>query len=384
MASKKASAMAKKKAAAVSAATPQKKIGFSIGGVSEKQLTQFTVQLSTLQDAGLPIVSCLKILEGQLAKGYFKNVLLGVTDDVESGASLSEALAKHPRVFDTLYVNMVRAGEAGGVLDVILARLAAFKEKAEKLKRRVKGAATYPVAVLIVIVLILLFIMTNVVPKFEEVFSGLPGGEEGLPGITKVMMGISQWLVQWWWAFILTVILLFWAIPKLVSLSAAGRYFLDEMKLRMPPVGELYRKVLVARFTRTFGTLVSSGVPILEALDIVRGAAGNAVMAKVIGEVRDAIREGESIADPLSNQKVRIFDDLVVNMIDVGEKTGELDKMLIKIADNYDEEVDVAVGGLTSLLEPMLIVVMGGAVFVIVLALFLPLLKIIDTLTGGG
>ncbi|MHC4224292.1 MAG: type II secretion system F family protein, partial [Planctomycetota bacterium] len=323
-------------------------------------------------------------LEGQLAKGYFKNVLLGVTDDVESGASLSEALAKHPRVFDTLYVNMVRAGEAGGVLDVILARLAAFKEKAEKLKRRVKGAATYPVAVLIVIVLILLFIMTNVVPKFEEVFSGLPGGEEGLPGITKVMMGISQWLVQWWWAFILTVILLFWAIPKLVSLSAAGRYFLDEMKLRMPPVGELYRKVLVARFTRTFGTLVSSGVPILEALDIVRGAAGNAVMAKVIGEVRDAIREGESIADPLSNQKVRIFDDLVVNMIDVGEKTGELDKMLIKIADNYDEEVDVAVGGLTSLLEPMLIVAMGGAVFVIVLALFLPLLKIIDTLTGGG
>jgi type IV pilus assembly protein PilC len=241
----------------------------------------------------------------------------------------------------------------------------------------------YPIAVMAVIVLILLFIMTSVVPKFEEVFAGLPGGKGGLPGITKVMMSISQWLVAWWWAFILGFMMAFWGIPRLIALSAGGRYLMDELRLRAPLVGGLYKKILVARFTRTFGTLISSGVPILEGLDIVRGAAGNAVMARVIGEVHDAIREGESNAEPLGNQKIKIFDDLVVNMIDVGEKTGELDKMLIKVADNYDEEVDVAVGSLTSLLEPLLIVVMGGAVFVIVLALFLPLLSIIDQLTGG-
>jgi type IV pilus assembly protein PilC len=376
--------MASKKTPAVPGGSPAKKGGGLMSGVSEKQLTQFTVQLSTLQDAGLPIVSCLKILEGQLPKGGFKNTLIAVTDDVESGASLSEALAKHPRTFDGLYTNMVRAGEAGGVLDVILSRLASFKEKSEKLRRRVKGAAMYPIAVLVVIVLILLFIMTSVVPKFEEVFKGLPGGEEGLPGITQVMMGISKWLVQWWWAFLLGLFALIKGIPWLLGLSTGGRYFKDELKLRMVLVGPLYKKILVARFTRTFGTLISSGVPILEALDIVRHAAGNAVMERVIGEVHDAIREGESIAEPLGNQKVRIFDDLVINMIDVGEKTGELDKMLIKVADNFDEEVDVAVGSLTSLLEPLLIVVMGGAVFAIVLALFLPLLSIIDQLTGGG
>jgi type IV pilus assembly protein PilC len=197
------------------------------------------------------------------------------------------------------------------------------------------------------------------------------------------MMNLSAWLVEWWWAFILGVFMLLWGLPRLIGMTAGGRYFMDSVKLRAPIIGGLYRKVLVARFTRTFGTLISSGVPILEALDIVRGAAGNAVMEKVIGEVHDAIREGESIAEPLGNQKIRIFDDLVINMIDVGEKTGELDKMLIKVADNYDDEVDVAVASLTSLLEPLLIVAMGGAVFAIVLALFLPLLKIIDQLTAG-
>jgi len=374
--------MASKKGSAVSTATAPKVAG-GFGGVSEKHLTQFTTQLSTLQDAGLPIVSCLKILEGQLPKGYFKNVLVAVTDDVESGSSLSEALAKNPRAFDGLYVNMVRAGEAGGVLDVILARLAAFKEKSERLKRQVKGAAIYPIAVLVVIVLILLFIMTKVVPKFEEVFKGLPGGAEGLPAITKFMMSMSKWLVNWWWAFLLGLFGVIWGLPRLVGITPGGRYFKDSLKLKMPIAGNIYKKVLVARFTRTFGTLISSGVPILEALEIVKGAAGNAVMERVIGEVHDAIREGESIAEPLGNQKIAIFDDLVVNMIDVGEKTGELDKMLIKVADNFDDEVDIAVSSLTSLLEPLLIVVMGGAVFAIVLALFLPLLKIIDTLTQG-
>jgi type IV pilus assembly protein PilC len=197
------------------------------------------------------------------------------------------------------------------------------------------------------------------------------------------MMSLSKWLVSWWWAFLLGLFGVVWGLPRLIGMTPGGRYFMDSTKLKIPIAGKIYKKVLVARFTRTFGTLISSGVPILEALEIVKGAAGNAVMERVIGEVHDAIREGESIAEPLGNQKVRIFDDLVINMIDVGEKTGELDKMLIKVADNYDDEVDVAVSSLTSLLEPMLIVVMGGAVFVIVLALFLPLLKIIDSLTQG-
>ena len=374
--------MATKMTPATAAAKPGK--GFGFGGVSDKQLTQFTGQLSTLQDAGLPIVSCLRILEGQLPKGRFKNVLVSVTDDVESGASLSEALAKHPRIFDTLYVNMVRAGEAGGVLDVILARLAAFKEKSERLKRKIKGAAMYPVAVLVVIVLILVFVLTNVVPKFTKVFSTLPGGEEQLPGITKALQSVSNWLVRWWHVAFVTAFLIFWGLPKLIGMYPKGRYFLDKIKLKLPVVGNLQRKIAVARFARTFGTLISSGVPILEALEIIKGAVGNSVVEGVIANIYDAIREGESIAEPMGQQPVMIFDDLVINMVDVGEKTGELDKMLLKVADNYDEEVDVAVGSLTALLEPLLIVVMGGAVFLIVLALFLPLMKIIDAVTSGG
>ncbi|MFQ5843452.1 MAG: type II secretion system F family protein [Planctomycetota bacterium] len=375
--------MATKMTPAATAGKPAKASGTGYGRVSDKQLTQFTSQLSTLQDAGLPIVSCLKILEGQLPKGRFKNVLVGVTDDVESGASLSEGLAKHPRVFDGLYVNMVRAGEAGGVLDVILARLAAFKEKSERLRRKIKGAAMYPIAVLIVILLILIFVLTTVVPKFEAVFSTLPGGTEALPQITKVLQSISQWLVDWWHVFLVSLFLLIWGLPRAIAASAGGRYFLDKLRLTLPVVGNLNRKIAVARFARTFGTLISSGVPILEALDIVKGAVGNSVVERTIAQVHDAIREGESIAEPLGQQPVAIFDDLVINMIDVGEKTGELDKMLLKVADNYDEEVDVAVGSLTALLEPMLIVVMGGAVFLIVLALFLPLLKLIEQLGTG-
>ena len=374
--------MATKMTPATAAAKPSK--GFGFGRVSDKLLTQFTSQLSTLQDAGLPIVSCLRILEGQLPKGRFKNVLVAVTEDVESGSSLSEALAKHPRDFDVLYVNMVRAGEAGGVLDVILARLAAFKEKSERLKRKIKGAAMYPIAVLIVIVVILVFVLTNVVPKFTKVFSTLPGGVEQLPKITKVLQSVSTWLVNWWHVAAVSAFLVVWGLPKLIGMYPKGRYFLDKVKLKLPVVGNLQRKIAVARFARTFGTLISSGVPILEALEIIKGAVGNSVVEGVISNIYDAIREGESIAEPMGQQPVMIFDDLVINMVDVGEKTGELDKMLLKVADNYDEEVDVAVGSLTALLEPLLIVVMGGAVFLIVLALFLPLMKIIDAVTGGG
>ncbi len=343
--------------------------------VSQKALTEFTTQLSTLQDAGLPIVRSLKILEGQMDKGPFKGVLADVTEDVESGSPLSEALAKHPTVFDHLYSNMVKAGEAGGVLDVILNRLAGFMEKAERLKRRIKGAMIYPIVVFTVVLAILLLIMIFVVPKFEEVFKQLPGGGE-LPALTQGLQAFSKFLVEYWWA---VFVIIFGVVMgfKIIARSGPGRRFFDRVKLNMPGMGPLVRKTVVARFTRTFGTLVASGVPILEALDICRDTAGNVVMEKALDGVRESISEGGSIAEPLGESG--IFDDIVVNMIDVGEETGELDKMLIRIADNYDEEVDVAVGSITSIIEPMLIIFLDGAVFLIVLGLFLPLLKIIET-----
>jgi type IV pilus assembly protein PilC len=325
-------------------------------------------------------VRSLKILEGQMERGPFKMVVADVTEDVESGSPLSDALAKHPRVFDHLYSNMVKAGETGGVLDVILSRLASFMEKAQRLKRRIKGAMIYPTVVFTVVLAILLLIMIFVVPKFEEVFKALPGGGE-LPALTQALQGFSRFLVQNWWAVIL-ILLFFTFGTRLIGRSRAGRRFFDRMKLSMPIVGPLVQKVVVARFSRTFGTLIASGVPILEALDICRDTAGNHVMEVALGKVRDSISEGGSIAEPLGESG--IFDDIVVNMIDVGEETGELDKMLIRVADNYDEEVDVAVGSITSIIEPLLIIFLGSAVFLIVLGLFLPLLRLIETIDSVG
>jgi type IV pilus assembly protein PilC len=344
------------------------------GRVSPKHLVQFTSQLSTLQDAGLPIVRSLKILEGQLDRGAFKSVLVEVTEDVEAGTPLSDALAKHPKAFDGLYTNMVRAGEAGGVLDVILARLAGFMEKASRLKRRVKGAMIYPAVVMTVTFVILMLIMIFVVPRFEQVFQSLPGVGT-LPGITRFLQRVSRFLVEWWWAVILAVVLVVLGL-KALARTAGGRRFMDRLKLRLPIAGKIVKKVLVARFTRTLGTLIASGVPILDALTICKNTAGNVVLEQALDKVHESVREGESIAEPLGESG--IFDDIVVNMIDVGEETGELDKMLIRIADNYDEEVDVQVASLVSILEPLIIVFMGGAVFVIVLGLFLPLMKLIQ------
>jgi type IV pilus assembly protein PilC len=354
--------------------------------VSEKSLTMFTSQLAILQDAGLPIVRCMKILEGQMKPGYFKWVLGSVTEEVESGSSLSEAMSKHPGVFDDLYVNMVKAGEAGGVLDTILTRLAEFKEKALRLKKRIISASIYPVIVLIVATLILLGIMVFVVPKFESVFRDIEAGE--LPGVTKMMQSISKFLVGEDGLFpfagivyiILFIVLIIVGI-KLIRLTRGGRRFFDRMKLRTPLLGNLRRKSIVARFARTFGTLIQSGVPILESLNIVRDSIDNVVLRDAVTRVHDAIREGENIAEPLGESG--IFDDVVVNMIDVGEETGELDKMLLKVADTYDDEVDVAVAGLVSVLEPMLIVFMGAAVGLIVVSLFLPLIKIVESLGGA-
>ena len=350
------------------------------GRASIKALTTFTSQLSTLQDAGLPIVRSLKILEGQMERGPFKSTLVEVTEDVESGSPLSDALAKHPLVFDGLYTNMVKAGEAGGVLDVILSRLAGFMEKAAKLRKRVKGAMIYPAVVMFVTVSILLLIMIFVVPKFEAVFRQIPGLGE-LPAITRGLQAISRFLVESWYICLAIIVIIVVAM-KAIRRSEGGKRFFDRLRLRLPIVGKLTRKIIVARFARTLGTLIASGVPILEALAICKNTAGNVVLETALEKVHESVREGESIAEPLG--QCGIFDDIVVNMIDVGEETGELDKMLIKVADNYDEEVDVEVASLVSVIEPLLILFMGGAVFLIVLGLFLPLMKLIQGVGQGG
>ena len=350
--------------------------------VDEAELTRFTTQLSVLQDAGLPIVRCLRILEGQMRPGVFKRTLVTVTEDVEAGSPLSESLGKHPAVFDSLYTNMVRAGEAGGVLDTILLRLAEFKEKSVRLRNRVKSAMIYPVVVLSLAGLILGGIIMFVIPKFEEIFKEIGTKGLQLPGLTVFMQDFSRWLTKGYgWAYLIGAAVLFFIGYRVVGNTAGGRRLFDRMKLRAPVFGNIMRKTLVARFSRTFGTLISSGVPILEALNIVRGAIDNVIVQSAIDKVRESIREGEGIAQPLGSSG--IFDDIVVNMVDVGEETGELDKMLIKVADNYDEEVDNAVNGLVSILQPLLILFLGGAVFVIVLSVFLPMLSLINTLGGG-
>ena len=314
-----------------------------------------------------------------MERGPFKSTLVEVTEDVESGSPLSDALAKHPQSFDGLYTNMVKAGEAGGVLDVILSRLAGFMEKADRLRKKVKGAMIYPAVVLFVTVSILLLIMIFVVPKFEEVFKQIPGLGE-LPQITQVLQAISKFLVERWYVVfggIALLVILF----NVYKRSKGGRRVLDRVRLRLPIVGRLTRKIVVARFSRTLGTLIASGVPILEALTICKNTAGNVVLEEALEKVHASVREGESIAEPLG--ECGIFDDIVVNMIDVGEETGELDKMLIKVADNYDEEVDVEVDSLVKIIEPILILFMGGAVFIIVLGLFLPLMKLIQGVGQG-
>jgi type IV pilus assembly protein PilC len=354
----------------------KKKKSFTIGKISSKQLCTFTRQLSTLQDAGLPILRSLKILEGQCKPGILKNALGDVVEDIESGSTLSEALAKHPKAFDRLYCNMVKAGEAGGALEAILQRLADFKEKAQTLKRRVKGAMVYPIVVILVAVIIVGFIMYFIIPKFEAIFADF--GVD-LPVMTVYLIKASHLVVEYFWAVPL-VPFTFWVLIKLIYRNKTGAYILDRIKLMIPVMGQIVEKSTVARTTRTLGTLVQSGVPILEALNIVRDTAGNAVFEHAFTRIYDSIREGETIAQPL--REARIVDDIVVNMIDVGEETGELDVMLMKIADNYDEEVEVLVESLVSLLEPIMIVVLGGIIGFIVIALFLPLIQLISKLSG--
>jgi len=361
----------------LSAGPQKRKKSFAVGGVSTKQLTTFTRQLSTLQDAGLPVVRSVRILEGQLKPGTLKNALIDVADDVESGSTFSEALAKHPRVFDKLYVNMVRAGEAGGALDTILQRLADFREKAQRLKKQIIAALVYPTAVITIAGGILAGILVFIVPKFKEIFLEF---DMELPAITSLLLKISDALAtRFYWApiFVIGFIILY----RAVRASDSGRFVIDKGKMKLPIFGMIISKSSISRFARTLGTLVAAGVPILEALTIVRETAGNEVVARAIGDIHDSIREGESIAEPLAQSKV--CDDMVVNMVAVGEETGDLDKMLMKVADTYDDDVDTLVSSLMSLLEPMIIIFLGVAVGFIVIALFMPLISLMSNLSGG-
>ncbi|MCW8132810.1 MAG: type II secretion system F family protein [Planctomycetota bacterium] len=368
-----------KGAAAVPTAVPRRRSGVSLGfRVSAKLLTQFTRQFATLMDAGLPIVRTLEILSRQLKPGLLRDALVEIREDVEGGSALSEAFGKHPRVFDKLYVNMIKAGEAGGILPEILNKLAEYLEKSQRLKQKIVGALVYPVAVTTIAGGILAMIMIFIIPQFERMFVEM--GMPSMPVPTQILLAIANTVGTFWFVLIFAP-LFAWGLLGYVGKTARGRFAIDLVKLKVPVFGAIISKSAVSRFCRTLGTLLQSGVPILGALAIVKNATGNAVVAAAVESVHHSIREGDTIAEPLKHSGV--FDELVVNMIAVGEETGELDKMLIKVADTYDAEIDTLVGALMSLLEPFLIIGMGGAVGFIVISLFLPLIAIMGQLSGG-
>jgi len=366
--------IAKGGGAAAPTAVARKRGGISLSfGVSSKLLCQFTRQFATLMDAGLPIVRTLEILNAQLKPGLLKDASGEVKEDVEGGSALSEALAKHPRVFDKLYVNMIKAGEAGGILAEILSKLAEYMEKSHKLKQKIIGALVYPIAVVSIAGGILALIMIFIIPKFEQMFREMELGT--LPLLTEILLGVANTIKDFWFLLILMPFFI-WGLVHFLGKTPKGRYTIDLIKLKFPIFGIIISKSCISRFCRTLGTLLQSGVPILNALAIIKNAAGNAVVAAAIDNVHNSIREGDTIAEPLKHSGV--FDDMVVNMIAVGEETGELDKMLIKVADTYDGEVDTLVGALMSLLEPVLIIGMGGTVGFIVISLFMPLIAIME------
>ena len=348
----------------------------TVGNVPVKLLTQFTRQLSTLVDAGLPILRSLRILEQQQKPGMLRVAIRLVAEAVEGGSTLSEAMEQHPKAFNLLYTNMVRAGELGGVLDLILQRLAEFMEKSQALRRKVVGAMIYPTAVITFALGIVTLLLIFVVPKFQMIFADL--GEE-LPAPTKMLLAMSSWMTGSGWIVMLGLPVGGYFLLKLLKSSDGGRYALDKFKLCIPIVGGIFSKTAVARFSRTLGTLLSAGVPILEALNITRDTAGNAVFSRALAKVHDGIREGDNFAEPL--RQARIVEAMVVNMIDVGEETGELDKMLNKVADTYDEEVETLVAGMTSLLEPVMVITLGVIVGGIVIALFMPMVGMLNTMS---
>ena len=359
----------------------KKAAGAGFGWVSTKKLTQFTRQLSTLQDAGLPILRSIRILEQQQKPGLLKNVLKQTCEDVEGGATLSEALARHPKVFDRLYTNMVAAGEAGGVLDVILQRLADFLEKAQKLRGKVIGAMIYPAVVITIAAGITLAIVLFLVPKFRDIFKDF--GVKQLPATTEFLISVSNWLIAGsppgWLVILLSPAIVFFTY-RLIRMAYMGRLILDTIWIKIPIAGAIVSKSGIARWTRTLGTLIAAGVPILEAIKITRDTTGNEVYASMLNKVHDSIREGDTFSNPLRASKC--VDAIVVNMVDVGEETGELDKMLYKVADNYDEEVDTLVESLISLLEPVLVVVLGTIIGFIVVSLYMPMISLIQSMSG--
>jgi len=346
---------------------------FRGGKVRSKVLSAFTRQLAALIEAGLPLLRGLEVLYQQEENPVLRRTIMSVSEAIESGSTFSEALGQHPRVFNRLYVNMVRAGEAGGVLDVTLDRLAEFQEKAQKIKGKVIAATVYPAAVVFVATTIVAFLMAVVVPKFKEIFSDLLGGQP-MPALTQFVIGVSTLVTE---RFGLVAVVVLGVVLGIVLLgkTAKGRYTLDAMKLRAPLFGRLIRKASIARFARTLGTLISSGVPILQALTIVRDTTGNAVMAPAVMRIHDGVKEGERIIQPLAAS--RVFPPLVISMVGVGEETGALPDMLLKVADIYDNEVDNAVAGITSLLEPVMIVFLAVVVGTIVVAMFLPIITVI-------
>ncbi len=343
--------------------------------VGTRVLVQFTTQFATLLEAGVPVLRALQILEARLESGAFRKVLSAVAEDVAGGTPLSEALGKHPRVFDRLFTNMVRAGEAGGVLDTILKRLAEYLERMQSIRDRTKSALLYPCVVLGIATLVLTIVFLVVIPKFEEIFQTL---DTDLPGPTRFLVDFSRFVIKDGWMVGIALVAIVVGLRVAYVRAYRFRRFIHGRALRLPLVGRLVARAVVARFSRTFGTLLSSGVPHLEALGIVKGSTGNEVVAEAIEHVRERVREGEGLATPMG--ATGVFDELVVNMVDVGEQTGELDRMCLKVADAYDVEVSRSLEGLFKVLEPLLLVGMAVVVGFIVISLFLPLLSILEKL----
>ena len=348
------------------------------GRVGPRMLAEFTSQLAVLLNAGIPIMRSLRVIEGQLAPGPMKRICQQLVEDVEGGTPLSEAMQKHPATFDALYTNMVRAGEAGGVQEEILRRLAGFLEQSQIIKQRVINALMYPVVVLVIAGLVLLLVFALVIPKFKSVFETMGGGIKSFHWSTRLVIDLGEHMQGFWWCYLLGFLLLVFVHRLLLARVAAYRSVAHRLALRLPVFGALLHKSLVARFARTFGTLIQSGVPHREALDILRASVSNVHMRSAVGAVHASIREGAGIAVPMGESGM--FDDIVVNMVDVGEQTGELDRMLVKIADRYEAEVDRTVEATFKVIETALLIVLAVVVGFIVFALFSPLITMMQTL----
>ena len=353
---------------------------FLQGRIKTKVLTQFTRQLATLVNAGLPLMRGIEVLKRQMKDPQMLEALNGISENIAAGGTFSESLTAYPKIFDKLYVNMVKAGEAGGVLEVVLGRLAEFAEKSEKIKNKVKGAMIYPIVVLVAAIGITAFLLVAVIPKFQQVFNDMLNGQ-ALPAITQFVIDASEFVQANGLQIALAVAAVI-VIMKIIGRTEKGAYFFDALKLRLPVTGTLAQRSAVSKFTRTLGTLLSSGVPILQSLTITRDTTGNRVLTQAIQNVHDSVKEGESMTQPLAQCKV--FPPMVTSMVEVGEETGALADMLTRIANTYDDEVDNAVAGLTAAIEPALIIVLAVVVGTIVIAMFLPMVSIIGSVSQAG